>query len=113
MAFIVAEFGFFHLVRPTADMTVETAVEDRRELEALFNKKGIFDLVLDLSKIKRVDSAGMGSIMAASATGRGRGHRMLLYAPTPQILELMRILELAGFFPLITSEADLLSRLPD
>lgn len=113
MAFILAEFGPFHLVRPTADMTMETAVEDRRELEELFTRNMPFDLVLDLSRIGQMDSAGMGSIVAASTTGRVKGHRTLLYAPTPQVVALMEQLELSGFFPLITNEADLLSRLPD
>lgn len=113
MPFIVAEFGPFHLVRPAASMTIETAVEDRRELEDMFKKSGTYDLVLDLSKIEEIDSSGIGALVAAATTGRGRGHRTMLYCPNSKVSTLMEHLELSGFFPLITSEADLLSRLPD
>ncbi|MGJ3523475.1 STAS domain-containing protein [Nitratidesulfovibrio sp. D1] len=97
----------------TGELTLANATEVRNELERLFARKGVSDVVLDLGAVSFMDSSGLGTLVAASTKARSMGRRLLLYRPTPEAVHTMETAQLTGFFPILGDEEDLLALLPD
>lgn len=101
------------VVRIATQMTIEHAVELRNKLTTLLSRSDMPDVVFDLSDVREVDAAGVGALTAAYTTGLTFGHSMFIYNPSPKMRAMLDQLDLAGFFPLIKSESELLSRVRD
>lgn len=97
----------------TGELTLVNATEVRAELERLFARTGVSDVVLDLGGVTFLDSSGLGALVAASTSARSRGRRLLLYRPAPETVHTMEAAQLTGFFPILGDEDDLLALLPD
>ena len=82
-------------------------------LEQYLLSPDIRQVVLDLSRVEKVDTSGLGVLVSASTKGRGRGHRLVLLMPAPHVAELLRKAEIEGFFPTFESEEELKGYIPD
>lgn len=108
----IERYGVITVVHLTGDMLLEDAVSLRQQLEQTLKATQVKDVALDLHKVQNVDSSGLGALVGASATGRVRGKRLMLFQPSKEVSDLLEKVEIAGFFPLLEDEDDLLSRLP-
>jgi anti-sigma B factor antagonist len=55
-------------------------------------------LVLDLTEVPYVDSAGLGSLVSAYISGHKAGRRMALSGVNPRVLKLLEITKTEGLF---------------
>lgn len=101
------------VVRMTQDMSINNAVNLREKLTTLLTRMDMPDVVFDMTDVRHVDGAGLGALTAAYTAGLIFGHAMFIYNPSPVMEALMDELDLTGFFPLIKSESELLSRVRD
>ena len=101
------------VIRMPGTMTIQNALELRSKLGRLLSAPGIQDLALDLSAVQQVDASGLGALMAAFTEGQRSGHKVYIYNPARPVRDLFESLDITGFFPLISNENDLFSRLHD
>jgi len=59
-------------------------------------------VMIDLNGVKRIDAAGLGVLVSATAAARSKGSRVVLQNLTPQVQELAKLI---GLLPRI-GEAD-------
>ncbi|HET7100991.1 MAG TPA: STAS domain-containing protein [Terriglobia bacterium] len=71
-------------------------------------KQGKKRLVLDLSKVSYIDSAGLGTLVAAYTSARNEGGDIRLANVTERFGELLNITKLVTIFSVHTSVADAL-----
>lgn len=108
-----AELGNFYLMRLTGDLNIDNSIDFSNKLKDIFTNVKQREFVLDLSKVGEVDATGMAMLISTAAWGRGKGHRIDLFAPAPHIQKRMEEQEINGLFPMIENDVDLFSRLPD
>lgn len=101
------------VVRMSTAMTIDNAVDLRAKLTTLLTRPDMPDVVFDLSDVEQVDAAGIGALAAAYSVGITFGHDMFIYNPPEPMRNLLKSLDLVGFFPTIKYESELLSRVRD
>ena len=79
--------------RLKGELTIQTAAEDRATLLAALSG-GDDDLVLDLSDVTELDTAGLQVLLLAKREAALRGRRMHLIALGPAVLEVLHIVGL-------------------
>ncbi len=100
------------IIRLVDDLTIETAIATQQELENIFGTvSSVGDIIVDLSKVEKVDDSGISAVITTMIATRAKGIRIMLYQPAEHVQNIMDTMEVDGFFPLITSEEDLMSRL--
>ena len=100
------------IIRLTDNFTIETAVATQQELEAIFTSANLEgDIIVDLSKVENIDASGLSAVFASMISIRAKGIRSMIYHPAQHVQDVMDTMEINGFFPLIASEEDLMSRL--
>ena len=62
-------------------------------------------LIVDLTKVPYMDSAGLGALVGAFVSGRKSDRRMALVGAGERIMALIRMSNLEQFFPLYASRA--------
>ena len=75
-----------------------SAVSLREELDELILQRQPRRLVLDLSRIEFMDSAGLGLLMGRYRLVRDLGGSMALTAPGPRVLKILRLAGMERFF---------------
>lgn len=103
--------GKVSLIHLRGEMQLADAVDLRSQLESVIKTSQAKDIALDLCDVVRVDSSGLGALVGASATARTLGKRLMLYKPSPEVNWQLEHSDIAGFFPLVEDEEDLLARL--
>lgn len=63
-------------------------------------------LIVDLTKVPFMDSAGLGALVGAFVSGRKSNRRIVLVGTGERITALIRMSNLEQFFPLYASRAD-------
>jgi anti-sigma B factor antagonist len=63
-------------------------------------------LVIDLTKVPYMDSAGLGALVGAFVSGRKSNRRIALVGAGERITALIRMSNLEQFFPLYASRAE-------
>lgn len=63
-------------------------------------------LIIDLSKVPYMDSAGLGALVGAFVSARKSSRRIVLVGAGERITALIRMSNLEQFFPLYASRAD-------
>lgn len=85
-------------VRAVGNLDIYTASQLRRRL-ARHDPAGGYVVVLDVSAVRLVDSAGLGTLMSFANRARQGGSRLTLVC-TPQLAELLEIARLTDAFDL-------------
>ena len=101
------------VLRYLGDMLLPDVPQFSRQLEAHLLAPGIKQVILDLSHVDKVDSSGLGVLVSASTKSRGHGRRLVLLTPAPHVAELLKKVEIEGFFPTFDSEEELKGFIPD
>ena len=106
---------FEHLIitRFIGDLTLPEAVNLRQELEQIVKQEKARDIVFDLSLVNEVDTSGLGVLVAVSTFARSFGKRLILCRPTDALNKALEQAAIAGFFPLLEDDEDLLAVMPD
>jgi anti-anti-sigma factor len=88
------------------EMTIYRAVELKQTLLEAIVESGAVEF--ELSKVSELDSAGVQLLMLAKRTAQSRHSQMRLVAPSPAVLDVLDLLNLASYFddaPVITRQA--------
>ena len=80
----------------------------RRETRRLI-AAGRPDLLLNLARVRYVDSSGLGEMVAAQLAACRAGGRVALLAPTPNVREVFKVTRMAQVFDIYEDEAGALS----
>ena len=106
---------FEHLLiaRFLGDLTLPEAVSLRQDLEQIVKQEKAKDIVFDLALVNAVDTSGLGVLVAVSSFARSYGKRLVLYRPTASLNAALEQAAIAGFFPLLEDDEDLLAVMPD
>ncbi|QCC85711.1 STAS domain-containing protein [Desulfovibrio desulfuricans] len=100
------------VLRYSGNLLLGDVAQFSKLLEDHLLASGIRQVVLDLSRVEKVDTSGLGVLVSASTKGRGRGRRLVLLMPAPHVAELLRKAEIEGFFPTFESEEELKGYIP-
>jgi anti-anti-sigma factor len=87
-------------LRPAGELTVQTAAARTAVLTSAAGSGE--DLVLDLSRVTELDTAGLQVLLVAVAEARAAGATARICAPPPPVRE---VLDLAGLGHLVDGEA--------
>ena len=79
----------------------------RRETRRLI-AEGRPDLLLDLSRVRYVDSSGLGEMVAAQLAAHRAGGQVALLAPTTSVREVFEMTRLVQVFDVYADEASAL-----
>jgi len=106
---------FEHLIiaRFIGDLILPEAVNLRQELEQIVKQEKARDIIFDLTLVNEVDNSGLGVLVAVSTCARSYGKRLILCRPTEKLNKALEQASIAGFFPLLEDDEDLLTMMPD
>lgn len=101
------------VLRYLGDMQLPDVPQFSRQLDEHLLAPGIKQVVLDLSHVGKVDTSGLGVLVSASTKSRGHGRRLVLLMPAPHVADLLKKVEIEGFFPTFDTEEELKGYIPD
>jgi anti-sigma B factor antagonist len=87
------------VVRVTGELDARTAPDLRNRLVDLVEGQGNLDIVLDVSELSFIDSAGLGVLVAAARALQRRSGELTLMDPTTHVA---KILHTTGVNSLVT-----------
>jgi anti-sigma B factor antagonist len=100
------------LVRLQGSLTLSPSViELKTRVEGLLSTKPATALVLNLSAVSAIDSAGIGELMKIHTFAIRRGLRLMLTGVNRKIAELLEITRLDGLFAIAPDEASALQQI--
>lgn len=76
----------------------------RVQMVAAFERRS--DLLLDLSELNYIDSAGLGELVGALASAASRGRSMKLLRPQRRLTDLLQIAKLYTTFEIFEDEGE-------
>ena len=76
----------------------------RRETRRLIDEGQVY-ILLDLARVRYVDSSGLGEMVAAQSAARRAGGQVALLAPTPNVREVFEMTRMAQVFDIYADEA--------
>jgi anti-sigma B factor antagonist len=97
------------ILRLTGDVLINDMREFSRQLDSYLLAPNAREVVLDLSRVGRMDNAGLGVLVSSSTKSRSRGCRLVLLAPAPHVAQLLKQIGIEEFFPMYESENELQS----
>ncbi len=99
--------GQVTVVKVTGDITLNKGgdVLLKDKVQSLI-QQGQKDILLDLSGVSYVDSAGLGELVQAYATTKNRGGALKLLSVTKRLKDLLVVTKLLTVFDTFESEAD-------
>jgi anti-sigma B factor antagonist len=83
------------LLRLTGELTIYSAGEARKELEACL---GAPSLSLDLSEIEEIDTSGVQILLWLKREASGKGHTVSLVRHSGAVIEAFDLLHVSGLF---------------
>jgi anti-sigma B factor antagonist len=99
--------GDVAIVKVTGDITLnkggDVLIKDK--VQSLL-QQGLLKIVLDLSTVPYVDSAGLGELVHAYATAKNRGGALKLHGVTKRLQDLLIVTKLLTVFDTYDSEAE-------
>ena len=98
------------VVKPIGFLDAHTFEDMELELKKLFQTKKIFKVIVDLSSLKYISSAGAGVFIGAIGTARDFGGDIILLNPTISVREVFDLLGLSTIFSIVESEEEALQR---
>ena len=102
--------GQVTVVKVTGDITLNKGgdVLLKDKVQSLI-QQGQKDILLDLSGVSYVDSAGLGELVQAYATTKNRGGALKLLSVTKRLKDLLVVTKLLTVFDTFEAEADALA----
>ncbi len=102
--------GQVAVVKVTGDITLNKGgdVLLKDKVQSLI-QQGQKDILLDLSGVSYVDSAGLGELVQAYATTKNRGGALKLLSVTKRLKDLLVVTKLLTVFDTYDTEADALA----
>ena len=102
--------GDVAVVKVTGDITLNKGgdVLLKDKVQSLL-QQGQTKIVLDLSNVSYVDSAGLGELVQAYATTRNRGGALKLHSVTKRLKDLLVVTKLLTVFETFDSESEALA----
>jgi anti-sigma B factor antagonist len=102
--------GNVAIVKVTGDITLNTGgdVQLKDKVQSLLHQ-GHGHLVVDLSGVSYIDSAGLGQLVQAYATTKNRGGSLKLLNVTKRLRDLLVVTKLLTVFDTYDSEASALA----
>jgi anti-anti-sigma factor len=85
------------VIRPEADVIAASVADLRSRMRDLIGA-GVRDLVVDLSAVQMVDSAGLGLLISAHNSLRKAGGHISVVHASPDIYELFRTMRIHQHF---------------
>lgn len=89
------------------ELTIDVTQDLRKEILETLEKSGPLRVVLDLSKVFFMDSAGIGFLVSMSSRLKSVGVDFRLYRPSTQIGKTLDLVQLKSYFNIIKSEKEL------
>lgn len=83
--------------------TIQTFFSFQNAVRALDSTRS---LIIDLTKVPYMDSAGLGALVGAFVSGRKSNRQMVLVGVGERITALIRMSNLGQFFPLYASRGE-------
>lgn len=81
------------------------------DFQNAIRRENVPTVILDLTEVPYIDSAGLGSLVTAYVTRHKSGQRTVLTGVNPRIVHLLEITKMAHLFPIFPSLADALDAL--
>ncbi len=102
--------GNVAIVKVTGDITLNKGgdVLLKDKVQSLL-QQGHKNLVIDLSEVSYVDSAGLGELVQAYATAKNRGGALKLLSVTKRLKDLLVVTKLLTVFDTFDPEAEALA----
>ncbi len=102
--------GNVAIVKVTGDITLNKGgdVLLKDKVQSLL-QQGHKNLVIDLSEVSYVDSAGLGELVQAYATAKNRGGALKLLSVTKRLKDLLVVTKLLTVFDPFDTEAEALA----
>jgi anti-anti-sigma factor len=85
------------VIRPEADVVASSVADLRSRMRGLIGA-GVLDLVVDLSAVQMVDSAGLGLLISAHNSLRKAGGQISVVHASPDVYELFRTMRIHQHF---------------
>jgi anti-anti-sigma factor len=85
------------VIRPEADVVAASVADLRSRMRGLIGA-GVRDLVVDLSAVRMVDSAGLGLLISAHNSLRKAGGQISVVHASPDVYELFRTMRIHQHF---------------
>ena len=85
--------------------------ENLADFQNAIRRENVPTVILDLTEVPYIDSAGLGSLVTAYVTRHKSGQRTVLTGVNPRIVHLLEITKMAHLFPIFPSLADALDAL--
>ena len=86
------------VVRVTGELDAATAPVLRKAFVDLVEEQGSLDVVVDVSELSFIDSAGLGVLVAASRKLTNLGGELTLSAPTRAVAKVLQTTGVDSFF---------------
>lgn len=109
----VQNHGTTLTVRLTGDVFMEDVSSFNKVMREHSKTPGITQLVLDLSRVGRMEVAGLGVLVSLNTSMQRYGRRLVLLSPAPHVATLLQQAEIEGFFPTCESEEELRNFIPE
>ena len=103
------EAGNATIVDITGDITLYNSPEVRRVLLDLLKAKRVPRVIVNLEKVKYIDSAGVASLVEGLKTSRDLKSGFALYGLSKMTREVLELTRLIKVFEVYDNEADALS----
>jgi anti-sigma B factor antagonist len=103
MEITAKEFKHCHLVSVSGRVDSATAPQFSQALDAL-NEKGIYKIVIDMSQLEYMSSAGFRALLSAQRNSKRYNRGEVFLASVPE--RIREALDLAGFTELFKTFAD-------
>jgi len=84
--------------------TIQTVSPTLREVIQAKTKESYQDLILDISQVEIIDSAGVGSLVALNGFAKQNGLALHLCGADPKVARILRIMQIHRVMPFHTSK---------
>ncbi len=99
--------GKILIIRLLGSVLLPDAIMFDKQLSQHLSTPHLTQAILDLSLVKNIDRAALGVLVGISTRYRGGGRRIVLLAPAPHVIQVLRDAKIEGFFPTFESEEEL------
>ena len=97
--------GGIVLIEASGFLDAHTFEEMENEIENLFRKQ-IFKIIVRLTDLDYISSAGAGVFIGAIGTATSKGGNIVLLSPSANVKEVFDLLGLSQIFPIVFQESE-------